>query len=214
VLLDGVLDVLSRPRCAACDERVRSRQVFCAACSATVERGECGPSGPDGVVAFADYGGALAEALHRFKYRECPHLSRPLGHLLRSACRASALAADVVVPVPLHMLRLVGRGYNQSALLGAHVADELRVPLFARALVRVTDTRPQAELDRSARLSNLDGAFAVRAAERARVRGVRVALVDDVTTTGATLDACARVLMSAGAAAVARVVLARTVGAM
>lgn len=112
---------------------------------------------------------------------------------------------DVVAPVPLHPRRLAERGYNQAALLASPVARGLRVPLVPRALTRVDDTPQQVMLDRAARLVNLEGAFS---AARARVRGTRVLLVDDVRTTGATLDACTNVLREAGAIDVLSLVLA------
>jgi ComF family protein len=210
VSFDWLGDVLSRDRCAGCDGGVAGRhQVFCGGCSVSVER--CAsPAG--GVVAFGHYGGALAEAVHRFKYREAVHLARPLGHLVRAACRAAGLVVDLVIPVPLHRAKLLARGYNQAALLGAHVAVELGVPLRTRVLIRTADTRPQAELDRAERLRNVAGAFEVRAPRV--VQGRRVALVDDVSTTGSTLSACCAALADAGAASVVDVVLARTLRAM
>jgi ComF family protein len=204
VLLDWVGDLLSPPACAACTVAVARGGVFCVPCSASVE--ECDGAGDP--IAFAEYGGALARAIQRFKYEDTPELARPLGALLSRACRKSRLMADVVVPVPLHARRLAARGYNQSALLGRYVARFVGAPLAPRALVRAVDTTPQVELPREARRSNVAGAFQV--ARAALVRGLRVALVDDVSTTGATLLACRGALMGAGATRVTSVVLART----
>jgi ComF family protein len=169
----------------------------------SVER--CGPLRD--CVAFGSYGGALATAIRRFKYEDCAYLSRPLGALLRAACRSGDVQADLVVPVPLHPRRLAERGYNQSALLSAHVALELRTSVAARAIVRTIDTAAQAELSRGARRANIRHAFRVRSA--VPVRGRAIALVDDVMTTGATLAACASVLLDAGAVAITSLVVAR-----
>jgi len=117
--------------------------------------------------------------------------------------------ADVVVPVPLHRRRLAQRGYNQSALLAHHVGRELRAPVVTGALVRAIDTLPQVELPREARRENVRGAF--RVVRGGRFVGKTIALVDDVSTTGATLAACSAALIEAGARQVTRVVLARTV---
>jgi ComF family protein len=179
-------------------------RVFCGACSVSVER--CDSS--HGFVAFGHYGGALATAIRHFKYEDNPHLARPLGALLRRVCLREGVSADVVVPVPLHPRRLVERGYNQSALLASHVASELRVPIAARALSRIIDTAPQAELSREARSSNVAEAFHTE--RPAFVSGCAVALVDDVSTTGATLAACRNALLGAGATRVTSVVLAHT----
>jgi ComF family protein len=114
----------------------------------------------------------------------------------------------VVVPVPLHPARLAERGYNQSALLGAAAARELGAPLEARALVRTRPTAQQARLDQASRRENVAGAFAVRAGGAA-LRGRRVVLVDDVATTGATLEACRAALLEGGAASVTALCVAR-----
>lgn len=201
-LLDLLGDLLAPPACAACDAPVPRRRVFCPACAATVAR--LAPGAP---IACASYGGALATAIRRFKYDARPDLARPLGDLLRAAVRAAAPRVDLVVPVPLHPGRLVERGYNQAALLGAPVARELHVPLAARALVRVRATAPQARLGRGARADNLEAAFRPSSAA---ISGARVLLVDDVTTTGATLAACAAALRAGGAREVVSCALARS----
>jgi ComF family protein len=202
--LSTLADTLAPPTCASCEAPVTGRAVFCGTCAAAVVR-----AGPDrgGVVAFALFGGPLAAALRRLKYAGRPDLARPLGHLLRSAAREAGLRADLVIPVPLHPVRLAERGYNQAALLGAAAARELGAPLCARALVRTRHTAQQARLDRVSRRVNVAGAFRARAPDR--VRGRRVVLVDDVTTTGATLTACAAALGEAGAASVRALVVAR-----
>jgi ComF family protein len=199
--------LLAPPRCASCDAPAPLLTAFCAACARTAERvagGNC-----DQIAAFL-YGGAVARAVARLKYERRPELARPLGDLLWRAVEphAIALAAAVLVPVPLHRTRLLARGFNQSALIARRVARQLRAPLLSRALVRVRDTPQQSALDRAARLANMAGAFRVR--EPDRVRGCTILLVDDVLTTGATLAACAGALIDAGARSVGFAVVART----
>ena len=212
-------DVLSPPRCAACELAVPRDHVFCAACATTVERCPAGQRCPEGVrdrrdelaavdVAFGYYGGALATAIRRLKYEDRPYLARPLGELLRGACRAANVSGAAVVPVPLHPRRLAERGYNQAALLAAHVAEELGAPLVTTALARQVDTAPQVKLSGAGRQANL--ATAIQATSPASVRGRALVLVDDVETTGATLRACRAVLLAAGARRVIAMVLART----
>jgi len=216
-MLRAIADILSPPRCAACSIALsRGGRVFCSACAATVERIDSMPSAEPGAlrppngecIAFAGYGGALGTAVRRFKYEDAAYLARPLGDLLRLACRAAKLRADLVVPVPLHRHRLVERGYNQSALLAEAVAAELGARLDARALSRVVDTTAQASLTRGARLHNVRGAFRVRVP--CAVEGRSIALVDDVMTTGATLAAATRAAIHAGAKRVDAWVVART----
>jgi predicted amidophosphoribosyltransferase len=109
--------------------------------------------------------------------------------------------------VPLHPRRLVSRGYNQSALLAAHVASELSKPLLPSALARKVDTLPQVDQSAHGRQTNVAAAFAV--ASPASIKGRMLGLIDDVVTTGATLGACREALLAAGARGVVRVVLAR-----
>jgi ComF family protein len=206
---------LSPARCAACEAPVSLRVVFCFACAASVERSAWTESG----AAFV-YGGAIARALARFKYDNHPELGRPLGHLLAGALEAHAPRfrpagsrtgggrheARVVVPVPLHPSRLASRGYNQSCLVGEHVARRLGAQFWPLALGRSRDTPQQVTLDRRSRIENVSRAFFVR--NPAAIRGRSILLVDDVRTTGATLDECSRALLAAGAAHVASAAIA------
>jgi ComF family protein len=206
--LEAMLALLAPPRCAACDERVRMLAVFCPSCarSATSAPREPGPAH-----AALVYGGAVARAIARMKYESRPDLARPLGDLLWRALESNAplLRRAVIVPVPLHPTRLAERGFNQSALLARRVAMYLGAPLEPRVLARTRETQQQAALDRTARRMNVAHAFEARGARAAEVVRRRVVLlVDDVVTTGATLDACERALLSAGAACIHRAVVA------
>jgi ComF family protein len=197
VLSHLLSSILGSNRCVACDAPSRPNAVFCAGCANAVERSDdpCAP--------FV-YGGPIAAAITRFKYTPVPELARPLGALLaREVERFSFDAIDAVVPVPLHVSRLYERGFNQAALLAAPVSRTLGLPHLARALERTRATEKQADLDRSARLRNVDAAF------RARSRvPARILLVDDVRTTGATQNACAKALRAAGCTDVRCLVLA------
>jgi ComF family protein len=227
-LLAAVRRLVAPAGCAACDARIDEAAAFCAACASAVVRVRATPakgradaasaapkcSAPEddifagaAFVAYGAYGGALAKAVCRFKYGERPDLAEALGGLLREVAREAEIGGEVVVPVPLHPRKLRERGYNQAALLASAVAREIGAKLAARALQRTSDTRPQASLDRDARHANVAGAIRVR--DVAAVRARRVVLVDDVATTGATLRACREALLSAGAARVTLVVLAR-----
>lgn len=196
--------ILSAERCAACDASVPFRTVFCGPCAASVEPAS---QGGDVVAPFL-YGGAVARAITRFKYEGRADLARPLSDLLaRCVGQVGAGPDDVTVPVPLHPNRLTERGFNQAALLARAFARRSGARVAPRALERLRDTAQQASLDRVARASNVMDAFRVRTPSV--VAGRHVVLVDDVCTTGATLDACARALGDAGAARVTRAVLAR-----
>jgi ComF family protein len=154
------------------------------------------------------YVGAVARALARLKAERRAEVARPLGDLLSTAVapRARDFPAPVVVPVPLHPLRLAERGFNQANLLASRVARLLGAPFWPSALTRIRDTPHQATLRREARHASVQGAFVAREPEH--ISGRCILLVDDLTTSGATLDACAAALRDAGARAVHPSVLA------
>ena len=157
--------------------------------------------------AAGPYEGALKELLHRLKFDKRVALGRSLGELAYARCVAGGpLEGAVAVPVPLHFWRRRARGYNQADLLARSIARAASIPL-CRALLKVKDRPPQTSLSLEARRRNARGAY--RARRRVRLAGRSVLLVDDVFTTGATADACARALRRAGASAVDVVTVAR-----
>lgn len=161
-------------------------------------------------VCAVDYGFPWDSLLRRLKFEGQVELAQPLGRLLAQAITvAAAPGPDLVTAVPLSPTRLSSRGYNQAWLIARQVASARKRPIV-HLLERHLDTAEQASLDRAQRLANLRSAFGVPAAARPRLRGRRVALVDDVMTTGATVAACARALISAGAAEVLVYAVART----
>ncbi len=202
-----VLALLAPQRCAACDQALDrgAPGAFCSGCAPLLE-----PLAR-GLGAYR-YGGPLATALQRYKYGGESSLCGPLGALLaEAALRRHAGRVDAVVPVPLHPRRLRERGYDQAALLAAEVADALGVPLLVGWLERRRRTLPQARLGAARRLDNVRGAFRVRAGRWPRTDGLprRLLLVDDVTTTGATLREAALALRDAGVERVLRIALAQ-----
>jgi ComF family protein len=146
------------------------------------------------VAAFA-YEHRLRRALARLKYGATPRLARPLARAATPAARSlvTATGTAVLVPVPVHADRMRDRGYNQAALLARSLGQFLRLPT-CELLTRQRPTEKQHRLNRVARLRNLEGAFATKAGQIPP----SVLLVDDILTTSATLEACARVLQDAG----------------
>ncbi|NUP07025.1 MAG: ComF family protein [Polyangiaceae bacterium] len=204
LVLRGIADLVGPQGCAACDAALERRSVFCSRCASMVERATT----PAPKRAPFVFGGPLRDALHRLKYGSRPDLARPLGELLRAhvASEPGFERIDLVVAVPLHPKRLVDRGFNQAALLARSAARELGARFDTGLLVRTTATLAQARLSAEERRTNVDGAFTARRADR--IRGRRVLLVDDVVTTGATMEACRRALLDAGAAEVVTLALA------
>jgi ComF family protein len=158
-------------------------------------------------IAAEDDPESLPALIRRHKYGLDQSVGRALAEFLPAALPVEAGEIDVVVPVPLHRRRLWWRGFNQAAILAAEIARRIGAPLDTAALSRTRATRPQTARDHNDRLRNVRAAFVVR--EPPRIAGRRVLLVDDVMTTGATADECARTLVRAGAASVDVFTLAR-----
>jgi ComF family protein len=192
------------PRCGRCGLRLGLPAAACGAClraAPPFEHTVCG----------TDYAYPWDHLITQFKFDGRVELARPLAERLAGAVRAAANPApDLVLPVPLAPRRLAERGYNQAWELARRVAAAAALPARAGLLLRPLDTAHQAELGRAERQRNLRAAFMVEPRHRHQLAGRRVALVDDVMTTGATAGEAAARLLAAGAAAVDVWVLART----
>jgi ComF family protein len=150
----------------------------------------------------------LGSIIRRHKYGPNQALGAVLAELLEDQLPVDA-DYDLVIPVPLHRRRLLRRGFNQSALLATAVTHKLRCRLDITTLIRVIATPPQTAQDLDSRRRNVHKAFAVRYPER--VAGLKVLLIDDVLTTGATANECARLLRAAGADIVDVLTIARAI---
>jgi ComF family protein len=161
----------------------------------------------DQALAAGLFEGPLREAIHVYKYRPLRALGGPLAAWMAEQVRMT-VQLELAMPVPLHAKRLRSRGFNQALLLARGVSDRFSVQLSYDNLIRTRHTRPQVELSGKERAENVRGAFGV--ARPGEVRDRKVLLVDDVFTTGATMNECAKVLKEAGAASVTVLTLART----
>lgn len=163
------------------------------------------------VVAYDDASRGLVLA---FKHGDRTHAAPAFAQWLGRAGAELLAEAELLAPVPLHRWRLLARRYNQAALLSAALARVYGLPHRADLMQRLRQTPSQGHLSRRERRLNVRGAFGVRPRHLQRVAGRRVLLIDDVLTTGATVDACARALLRAGASAVDVLTLARVVSAL
>ena len=149
--------------------------------------------------------------VHALKYQDRTDLAPAMGRWMARAGRELLESADVLVPVPLHWRRGWGRRYNQSGALARIIERQSGVKLASEALRRIRPTEQQIGLSRPQRASNVQGAFKVAPNRQSMIAGRRVVLIDDVLTSGATVDACARALLRAKAASVDVLVFARVV---
>lgn len=222
-----LLDFTLPPRCPLCDLRIAVHGALCAACWAQlplIERPYCERLGTPfdrdhgpgflSAAAIADppvfgraraatrYAGPAIDLVRRLKYGDRDDLAAVMGRLLARAAGDLVETVDVVVPIPLYRWRLWRRRFNQSALLAGALCRHTALRHAPELLERHRPTTPQVGLSRTGRARNVQGAFRVPEARQAEVMGLRVLLVDDVMTSGATCEAAARVLLRSGAASV------------
>jgi ComF family protein len=232
------LDIVFPPACISCRQAIEAHGALCPTCWNEVrfiERPFCDRLGtpfaadlgaegllsPEAIAHPPVYARARAVArfedgpvrhlVHRLKYGDRLELAIPLGHHMARAGRDLLREADLLVPVPLHYRRLLWRRFNQANALAEVISRISKVPLDPFVLTRTKATPSQVGLTRTQRAENMHGAFSVPEAEKIRIEGRAVLLIDDVLTSGATLNAAARILLRAGAARVDALVFARVV---
>lgn len=231
---EALLSLLYPPHCASCGADTAAGAQLCAACAGLARKIEapfcqrCSEpfdgaiTGPFTCANCADRTlhfdcavsrylsrGVVREFVHRFKYDRHFYLRHPLTDWLAEALdddRIRAQPIDALVPVPLHSARLREREFNQAEVLARLLARRTGTPLLG-ALKRIRYTTTQTRLDRHERMENLRNAFRVR--QTSAVQNRHLVLVDDIFTTGSTVDECARVLRAAGAASVRVLTVAR-----
>lgn len=210
-----LLDLVFPPRCQGCG---RNGAWFCPLCVAALHRRveplcrRCGrelggnstcascrrhplPPALDGIRSVAAFDGVLRNAIHALKYYRVSVLAEPFGMLLAEAAKSVPGHHSLIIPVPLHPEREQERGFNQSARMAGVLGRLTNVPVERGVLVRQRNTIPQVGLTEQQRRTNLVDAFrCIR-----RLDGQHILLVDDVSTTGATLSECAQALSAAGA---------------
>jgi len=214
-----VLDLLLPPNCLTCDAPVEAPGRLCPECfrvtafitepfcrSCGVPFAHAGQGGPDRICpacrthppdfdrarAVLRYDGQARRIVLPFKHGDRTETARALARLMARSGAALLSEAEVLVPVPLHRRRLIGRRYNQAALLARALARLTGIPALPDALRRVRATAPLGDCSAAERFVLLDGAIAARASRAHRLAGRQVLLIDDVMTSGATAGACAR----------------------
>jgi ComF family protein len=203
----GTLRLIASPMCACCGVPFIVAVEGVSQCPACLDS----PPDYDAARAVMAYDAVSAPLISALKFHDqWAGLERYAG-MMRSCGEVLLHGADLIIPVPLHWRRLWRRRYNQSALLAFRLSEMTNIPCVPTFLQRVQPTPPQMRLDRKTRLKNVARAFRVQPMAQEALAGKVVVLVDDVMTTGATVNACARVLKQAGASAVHVLVLAHTV---
>jgi ComF family protein len=203
------LDIVFPPQCVGCQQ---SGTLLCAACFAQMQPTTLLPRRHEWqalfeLVAVNSYYGPLRTCIHALKYEGMTKLAEPLGMLLAQTYLRYNLEADMCISVPLHSERYKQRGYNHAHLLAQVCATTLEIPLREDILVRSRATTAQVGLSAYERHQNVAGAFSYVSTTES-IYNRNIIIIDDVCTTGATLDECAATLLRAGAASVGGLVLA------
>jgi competence protein ComFC len=197
------IQFISEPYCLRCGKPTKGEKV-CRSCFVH-------PHKLLRIRALGVYTGVLASLIHLLKYTRRLSLAARLGKMVFKLVMEDNFLrrAQLIIPVPLHPTRMRERGYNQSELLAKNIGKYLNIPLFTKALFRVRNTKSQTRLSTEQRRENVKGAFTVK--NTTHIAKKHILLVDDVLTTGATLDECAIALLNGGASAVYAVTCAATV---
>lgn len=200
----ALLDIIYPPKCPVCRMSVATHGAWCARCLAVVfvprEIGLAGHhlSALDSCRVVCEYAGGVKRLIHDMKFRKKGHYAAHLTWLLcKGVAPKTVCGVDLVIPVPLHAGRMAERGYNQTELIFGKWAEQQGLAWNGDVLKRVRPTAPQWELQLAARRKNIKGAFSVMRPEV--IQGRNILLVDDIFTSGTTMEECAKQLKQAGA---------------
>lgn len=218
-LIERFINVIYPPKCIFCQSLLEYDITLhiCSECYAKLPFAkemlltasqEGGKNSCDGAISVFQYTGVVKDSLIRFKFYNRPGYYRTYARLiaLRLVKMVDIKQYDMVLSVPLHKQKEFSRGYNQAFLISRALCRELKLPEGSRLLKRFIHTDTQSLLDKEKRLQNVKGAFIVKAPEN--IKGKSLLLVDDILTTGSTLEECSRMLKEAGALRVTAVVVA------
>ncbi len=231
----GLLNIMLPPLCLSCDAPVESQGGVCAACWQKIrfisppycpvcglpyELAQDDLPCPTCLTTPPHYRTARAAVVYDqgsrnmilgFKHADQTHLAATLARMMAQAGQVALAQCDMLAPVPLHRWRLFRRKYNQAALLAQALSRQIHIPVVPDLLLRRRATVPQGHMNASDRARNVRGAFSLNPHHRAVLAGKKVGLIDDVMTTGATVNACVDVLTGAGAADTVVLTFARTI---
>lgn len=229
-----ILEIIFPSHCLSCEEIVNKDALFCNACWPKLQFitepkckicsypfefqglelicAKCLTQKPsfDKVISIFRYNDILKKVVKSLKYHEQTLIAKKLSKLLIARSQNEINNSDIVVPVPLHIKRLRKRKFNQAILLAKSLVKNQKIIFFPDLLIRTKNTKPQVELRKKERETNLKGAFALNIKYQSPIKGKNILLVDDVVTTGTTLEECAAILKKHGAKRVIAITIAKT----
>ncbi|NLM75323.1 MAG: ComF family protein [Clostridiaceae bacterium] len=213
---ERLIRLLYPVKCMCCGVILREDTVLslCEACYKMLPRCECGFYETfrlpyiDGLFSAFHYEQGIDKAIQEMKFKNQPGLAKTLAYILGEEYMKEPVfpPVDLIIPVPMHRSKKRQRGFNQAELLAERISGYLNIPLDKTSLVKVRNTKPQSSLARMQRLNNLENAFEIK--NIWNIKDKNILLVDDVITTGTTIDTCGKILYESGAAKIYAMVLA------
>lgn len=185
------LPFMKEPTCNKCGITIDDEKKFCVKCSKNE------PLYNKGWISL-EYDDMVKEAIYRFKYGNCPQYSKTLSYIMYSTLEYKDIKnydIDLIVPVPIHKNRYKKRGYNQAELLSKELSNKLNIP-WKNVMLRTKDTKPQSSLSPKERNNNIKDAFEIY--DIKNIRNKKILIIDDIYTTGSTIDACTNTLIDTG----------------
>lgn len=234
-LICSILDLIAPPKCAVCDIKVEKINTICSNCwgglvfignpkcdicsnTFPVEQFDkvcydCQTISPafDKVVSSVVYNDLTEKLIFGLKYNDRIDYSEIISEFIKNALVQENCLIDVLIPVPLHKNKLKKRGFNQATLISKKLMKKLGTPLKYDILLKTKDNISQSGLDREDRFKNVTGVYTVNSDHKNALKGKNICLIDDVITTGATVNECAKLLKKAGAKSVICASFARTI---
>ncbi len=205
-MLTKIVDLFFPRACGLCGQKINERYT-CRKCLNILEyyRGKvliscCSSRYYDQVICAFEYKTYMKNKMLQYKFEDKRYIAKVFGDLLAYRLQKQNICADVVIPVPIHEKRRKQRGYNQSAYVARVVSEIMRLHCDEKTLIKIINNPKQSLLDEKQRIENVKGVYSITSKEN--IRGKRVLLIDDIFTTGVTVNECAKVLKEAGASEV------------
>ena len=200
------LQFITEPKCKICSYpfEFQGLEIICAKCLAK-------KPAYDKLIAIFRYNYLLKKVIQSFKYHQQTHIAKKLTKLIIPKTKDILNEAEIIAPIPLYIKRLQKRTFNQSNLIAREIMKEYdHLKLIPDLLIRIKNTRPQVELRQKQRVKNVKGAFIINPKYQTLIKGKTILLIDDITTTGATINGCAAVLKKVGSSKVLGLTIAKT----
>lgn len=189
----GNITFINKPCCAICSAAFEFETEENSICGACIQN----RPNYDRAISLMKYDDYSKKIIHKFKYQDQLHILEYLTTLMNNMGKEIIKQADIIAPVPMHKYKLLKRGYNQAALLAMRIAENSNLIYLPQLLIKNKSTIAQADLNKKQRMSNIKGSFVLNSKFSTEIKGKNILIIDDVVTTSATINECAKILKKA-----------------